>query len=103
MSNSTNGGRRHEVHCSGVIAESLRQLQRKASRKTGSMAIARAFRRIVQRLERNPYAVGEPFYRLHVLRMQVRTCALRPLLVDFAICEDRPLVFIKGVKLLPER
>ncbi len=26
--------------------------------------------------------------------------AMRPLAVDFGVCEDRPLVFIKSVKLL---
>jgi hypothetical protein len=32
--------------------------------------------------------------------MRVRTVACRPLVVDFAVSEDRPPVFIKGVKLL---
>jgi hypothetical protein len=32
--------------------------------------------------------------------MQVGTAVIRPLVVDFAVCEDRPLVFIKGVTLL---
>jgi hypothetical protein len=32
--------------------------------------------------------------------MQVRTVIIRPVVVDFGVCEDRPLVFIKGVKLL---
>jgi hypothetical protein len=35
--------------------------------------------------------------------MQVRTIVIRPLVVDFAVCEDHPLVFIKGVKLLAAR
>jgi hypothetical protein len=44
--------------------------------------------------------VGEPLYRLTGLRMQVHTCLVRPLEIDYAVCEDRPLVFIKGVTLL---
>jgi hypothetical protein len=44
--------------------------------------------------------LGEPLYRLPVLRMQVRSVAIRPLSVAFAVCEDRPLVYINAVKLL---
>jgi hypothetical protein len=62
--------------------------------------VTRAFRRIVGRLELDPHSVGEPAYRLPGLRLQVRTTVVPPLVVDFAICEDRPIVFIKGVKLL---
>jgi hypothetical protein len=32
--------------------------------------------------------------------MEIRTAVVGPLAVDFAVCEDQPLVFIKGVKLL---
>jgi hypothetical protein len=103
MPESVNGGRRYQVHCSGVIAATLRRLQRRASRSWGSQAVASAFARVIQRLEIDPNSIGEPLYRLAGLRMLVRTCVVRPLVVDFGVCEDRPLVFIKGVKLLPER
>jgi hypothetical protein len=33
--------------------------------------------------------------------MQVRHGVIRPLFVDFAVCEDKPFVFIKGITLLP--
>ncbi len=62
-----------------------------------------AFRHIYLRLQQDPNAFGEPLYRLPALRMQVRTVAVRPLVVDFAICEDRLIVFIKGVMLLAEQ
>jgi hypothetical protein len=32
--------------------------------------------------------------------MEIRTVILGPLVVDFGVCEDRPVVFIKGVTLL---
>jgi len=41
-------------------------------------------------------------YRLPILRMQVRACVVRPLAVDFAVCEDRPVVIINGVTLLTD-
>jgi hypothetical protein len=95
------GGPTYQVHGSGVIAQALREIQRRAKREGRGEKVA-ALRQIYQRLEENPMALGEPLYRLSGLRMQVRTCVVRPVLVDFAVCEDHPLVFLKGVKLLTD-
>ena len=62
--------------------------------------MTRAFGEIIRRLSLDPFHTGEPLYRLPGLRMQIRTCIVRPLAIDFAVCEDRPLVFIKSVHLL---
>jgi hypothetical protein len=102
MTEPGNGARRYVVHCSGAIAAAIRRVHRRASRQGRGTAVTRAFRRIIRRLERDPFHLGEEVYRLPSLRMQIRTAIVQPLVVDFAICEDRPLVFIKGVKLLSE-
>jgi hypothetical protein len=94
-----NGARRFEVHCSGAMAETVRTLHRLAARQGRGKAVTNAFQMILHRLERNPYDVGEPVYRLPILRMQVRLVTLGPLSVEFAVCDDRPLIFIKGVRL----
>jgi len=93
-------GERYEVHCAGVIAKRLQQIQRKASLQGRGEAVLVAFRQMIRRLIQDPMNLGEPLYRLPVLRMQIRSCVIRPLVLDFAVCEDRPLVFIKGVELL---
>jgi hypothetical protein len=48
----------------------------------------------------DPAHAGEPSYHLPALRIQARSVTIRPLVVDFGVCEDRPLVFIKSDKLL---
>jgi len=48
----------------------------------------------------NPGNLGEAIYRLAALRLQVRTVVIGPLVVNFGVHEVRPLVFIKGVRLL---
>ncbi len=96
---SANGGR-YEVHCSGVNARALRKLQRQASLEGRGGQVIAAFRAIIDRLLHDPTTAGEPRYRLPALRMQVRAMAVGPLVIDFGVCEDRPLVFIKSVKLL---
>jgi hypothetical protein len=82
----------------GAITQELKNLQSQAIKK--GKTIASAFRQIIQRLRDNPTETGEPNYRLPFMRMEIRTVVVRPLVVDFAVCEDKPLVFIKGVMLL---
>jgi hypothetical protein len=102
MSEQRGGSGPYAVHGSGVINAALRRIQRQAEREgRGAEALA-APRQIHRRLQENPLAVGEPLYRLAGLRMQVRACIVRPLGVSFAVCEDRPLVFLKSVKLLTD-
>src|SRR5262245_9966582 len=92
-------GQRYQVHCSAVITQELKKLQSQAIKQGKS--IASAFRQIIQCLRDNPTETGEPNYRLPFMQMQIRTVVVRPLVVDFAVCEDKPLVFIKGYAVNP--
>jgi hypothetical protein len=103
MTAPSNGPRRYGVHSSASVAATIRRAHRKALRQGRGELFVRAFREIVRRLELDPFDAGEPVYRLPNLQMQVRTVSLRPLVVHFAVCEDRPLVFIRRVKLLSEK
>lgn len=103
MAGPGNGARRFEVHCSAALNETIRRVHRQAWRRGRGKDVTQALRQVVRRLEDDPFQTGEPAYRLPGLRMQVRTVIVRPLVVDFAVREDRPLVFIKGVKLLSEQ
>jgi hypothetical protein len=90
----------YQVHVSGAIARRIEQVQRQASLEGRGQAALKAFKEILNHLEREPTVFGEPLYRLPGLRMRVRHAAIRPLFVGFAVCEDWPLVFIKGIRLL---
>jgi hypothetical protein len=94
-------GERFEVHCSGFIARSLKRIQKKAKGEGRGEQVLQAIRRIWRRLTDDPVGFGEPLYRLPAMRLQVRHAAVGPLLIYFGIHDDRPLVFIKAVKLLP--
>lgn len=97
---SSNGKRGYEVHNSGAVAKEFLQLQEEATQQGRGEELLRATRAVYERLRKDPNEFGEPLYRLPALRMQLRCAAIRPLHVDFAVCEDRPLVFIRAVKLL---
>jgi len=100
MASSDNGRRTFQISFSGLIAEAIRELQRRATRQGRGEAFLQALRAAVDRLQHDPNEFGEPLYRLSVLRMQVRCAVIQPLYVDFAVCEDRPLVVIRAVNLL---
>jgi hypothetical protein len=100
MASSDNGRRTFQISFSGLIAEAIRELQRRASRQGRGEEFLQALRTVVDRLRHDPNEFGEPLYRLPVLRMQIRRAVIRPLYVNFAVCEDRPLVFIRAIRLL---
>jgi hypothetical protein len=97
MPRPLNGG--YEVLCSAVVAKTLRQLQRRATRRGQGKSLASAFKQIVAALSKDPNVVGEPLYRLPNLYLRVRTVVVSPLVIS----EDQPLVYIKSVKLLSAR
>ena len=103
MAHTAHNGQRYEVHCSGAIAKELLQIQKRAKAEGRGDAVLVVIRALHNRLVHDPLELGEPLYHLPKLRLQVRHCALGPLLLDFAVHEDKPLVFIKGAALLPQR
>lgn len=100
MPSAADNGGPFQVDCSRVVARELRRLQERAVLEGRGDLVAAAFRQILKRLKHDPRQFGEPLYRLPALRMQIRQGAIRPLFINFGVCEDRPLVFVRGVKLL---
>lgn len=101
MSSQGNGQPfRYTVHMSQQDRLLLRQRHQQAIQQgTGGTFLA-ALRQIVERLHQDPLTFGEPLYRLPALRLQVRQAVVLPLVVDYAVHEDQPLVFIRGFKVL---
>jgi hypothetical protein len=92
---------RYNVQLAGLTRELLRKLHGQQAKIGRGQQFVSAFRQIVLRLQREPLEFGEPLYRLPALRLLVRQGAISPLVVDYAVHEDNPLVFISRVALLP--
>jgi hypothetical protein len=99
---TSNGGSYH-VHCSGLIFETLKQIQKQAKDEGRGEQVLTSMRRIWHELSYNPHDFGEPLYRLPGLGLQVCHAVVGPLLIYFAIHHQMPLVFIKEVALLPRK
>ena len=103
MAESEVPGSSYEVKNSKNIARAFLRLQRQATREGRGKEVLAAARQLYERLQQDPNELGEPLYRLALLGLRIRCVALGPLYVDFAVCEDRPIVFIKAVKLLGKK
>lgn len=100
MTQSETGDRRYEVRHSATVSQCIRYLHQCAA-ETGSVkAFRSAYSQILQRLEMDPDTVGEPRYRMRPMRMRMCCVVVLPVVMDFAISEDSPMVFIKGVRLI---
>jgi hypothetical protein len=90
----------YEVRLSEHDRALLRQRHLEAVQAGKGKQFLSALRQIVERLRKDPLAFGEPLYRLPALKLVVRQGVVLPLAVDYAVHEDRPLVFIRGFKIL---
>ena len=99
---SPNGGTRHyRVQFTASTSARLKELVKKAiGIGLGQKALSAA-KAIIRHLQSRPTEFGEPLYRLPALKLQVRVGIVRPLVVHYAVHEEKPLVFIKGFAPLP--
>ena len=80
-------------------AEATRLHRQEMQAGTGHQFLT-AFREILGRLNKDPMILGEPLYHLPALDLTVRKVAISPLVVDYAVHEQKKLVFIRGIKVL---
>lgn len=89
----------YAVSMSQQTIDLLKQLHLEAAEGGRGTIFLSAFRQIVDRLRKDPLNFGEPLYHLPGLQMTVRQGSISPLLVDFAVHDQQPRVFIRGFKL----
>lgn len=103
MARSSRANSGYQVELSRQVADELHALKLRAARRGQGVLFTSAFRRIIQALRHNPLVLGEPLYQLSIMGLQVRTIAVAPLVIDFAVDDRRAIVYLKGCKLLSAR
>jgi hypothetical protein len=91
---------KYELHASARIRALLEHLHSQAVQTGTDRRFMVALRKIRDCLQHEPLTFGEPQYRLPALHLQLRQGVIAPLVVDYGVYEDRPLVFIRGFKVL---
>ena len=90
----------YKVIPTGVASKLLKQRHLEAIQAGRGAPFLAAFRQIVERLRKDPLVFGEPLYRLKALQLEIRQGIVLPLVVDYAVDEQRRLVYIRGCKAL---
>ncbi len=88
------------VHASVSVHKLYLELQMQAMLEGRGDETLAAYRQIMQRLRTDPFEFGEPLYPLRHLRLHMRNCSLRPLVVEFAVSAEHHMVFIKTFRLM---
>jgi hypothetical protein len=90
---------RYEVTTSEQIKATIKKAYRAAVEARTGPHFLSTLRHIYERLRRDPHGLGEALYRLPALHLIVCHVLLSGVAVDFAVHEELPLVFIRGVKI----
>jgi hypothetical protein len=90
----------YEIRLSAHIKETIKQLHQQAAQQGRGHQFLDALRLIRDRLQRAPQQFGEPLFRLPALKLVPYQAIISPVVVDYAVHQERPLVFVRGVKLL---
>jgi hypothetical protein len=85
----------YEVVISSQNAKLLKEVQKQLAIIGKGNGFLEALRQIYKELRTRPVEFGEPRFRLPALKLVVYQGAIRPLLVDYAIHEEYPLVVIR--------
>lgn len=88
------------VVASEQIRAELKQLAREAIDRGRGEAFLAGVRSIWAQLTTAPLVFGEPQYRLPALGFQLRHGVVAPVVVNYAVQEEKKLVVIRGFKVL---
>lgn len=91
----------YKVTLSAQAKKTVKQLHLQALQAGKSKEYLQSLRYVYERLRRDPLDFGEPLYRLPVLKMTVYLASAARMVVDYAVHEEQPLVFVRGLKILP--
>ena len=78
----------------------LLELHQRAEAAGRGQRVLDAYQRITRRLKRDPRVFGEELYTLPAMKLEIRTAAIHPLIVDYGVHLEQKLVFIQGFKML---
>jgi len=96
MSETGNGNLFH-VEASGKVLGELNAIRLRAKKAGKGQRFLAALRAIHDRLQKNPKEFGEPLFRLPALKIVVYVGIVNPLVVQYGVHEEKPLVLLRGI------
>jgi hypothetical protein len=90
----------YAVKVSEQLKDTIRRLHEQAAQRGRGQQFLAALRAIHDRLRSDPLRFGEPLFRLPALKLLVFQVIVSPVVVDYAVHEEKRLVLVKGVNVL---
>ncbi len=97
---SAGNGLFYQVILFPKLKESIRRSYRKAAKRGKGEQFLEALRTIHHRLGRDAITFGEPLFHFRALKLTVYQAVVKPVVVIYVVHEEKPLVFLRDVKLL---
>src|SRR6266436_5721132 len=82
------------------LKQTIKQLHQQAAHQGEGKRFLAALRTIHDRLRKDATNFGEPLFHLRALKLMVYQVVILPVVVIYVVHEEKPLVFLKSVKLL---
>jgi hypothetical protein len=96
----SNGSPSYRLIFSAQQVQRIYALHQEAlNRSLGDVFIA-ALKEIERQLRTNPVQFGDPLYRLPAAKLVVYTRAIFPIAVDYGVHQEKPIVFIRSIRLM---
>lgn len=89
-------GETYNVQLLGLAKTQLRQRYLEAAAAGKRAPFLAALRQIAARLQKDPLNLGEPLYRLSGMKLFVRQAVIAPVVVNFGVHDEKPLVLVRG-------
>jgi hypothetical protein len=90
-------GKLFQLVTCGSVRQALKELLVRAADLGLDEVVIQAVKQIQRQLTQDPFGFGEPLYRLPNLKMEVRLAIVPPLAVQYAVHQEKPLVYLKTV------
>jgi hypothetical protein len=91
--------RPYKVEIAKKRLETVKELHRHAAKSGRGKEFLAALRQIYSQLCSNPREFCEPLYRLPALNLMVYQASVNPLVVSYAVHEEKHLVFVTAVRM----
>jgi hypothetical protein len=90
----------YQVIVSEQVGVLIKQAHREAAQRGQGKPFVVALRTIQRRLQKDPHVFGEPLFHLPALKLLVYHAVVPPLVVHYALHQERPLAIVRSVELL---
>ena len=97
---SKGNGQHFKITFSGLLAPELKALHQRAKKAGLGDAYVEALETAVFRLKHDPWEFGELIRKVMQPPLKIHVGIVKPLVIEFAIHEEKPIVLIKRIQLL---